>query len=155
MIEFNGYITGEALDFFKKKIRNSGLKIWSVSVVFAMPLIIFFFKRIGMLDVFAPILPLWLLIPLLALIPKGKNELRSITPNRIYTEDNCIICSCDSRSESRLMDDVSKVYDYGDFYFIAFVYGKFSDNFICQKDLLTSGTLEDFEELFAGKIHKV
>jgi len=49
---------------------------------------------------------------------------------------------------------VKKVYDYGEFYFISFYFGKISCYFICQKSLLTQGTIEDFEKLFDGKIVK-
>ena len=40
------------------------------------------------------------------------------------------------------------------FYFIKFPFGKYSDKFICQKSLLTQGTLEEFEALFEGKIER-
>ena len=53
---------------------------------------------------------------------------------------------------TRDMVDVKKVYDYGEYYFITFYFPAKSQQFICQKDLLVSGTIEEFEGLFAGKI---
>ena len=54
--------------------------------------------------------------------------------------------------QTRDMVDVKKVYDYGEYYFITFYFPAKSQQFICQKDLLVSGTIEEFEDLFAGKI---
>lgn len=48
------------------------------------------------------------------------------------------------------VDAVKKVVDYGDFYHLI-VFGKLSA-YICQKDLITQGTIEDFEKLFEDKI---
>ena len=36
----------------------------------------------------------------------------------------------------------------------SFIFGKISDKFICQKDLLTKGSLEEFERIFEGKIKR-
>ena len=54
--------------------------------------------------------------------------------------------------QTRDMADVKKVYDYGEYYFITFYFPAKSQQFICEKDLLVSGTIEEFEDLFAGKI---
>ena len=81
--------------------------------------------------------------------PKGRKE---ITPKRIYIADDNLICISDKQSESRSIGLVKTAYDYGEFYFLSFPMGKKSGNFVCQKDLLTQGTLEEFEKLFDGKI---
>lgn len=81
--------------------------------------------------------------------PKGRKE---ITPKRIYVIDNNLICISDKQTESRGVELVKTAYDYGEFYFLSFPMGKKSGNFVCQKDLLTQGTLEEFEKLFDGKI---
>ena len=48
--------------------------------------------------------------------------------------------------------DVKKVIDKGNFYIILFYFPHKDVNFICQKDLIVEGTIEEFEELFEGKI---
>lgn len=63
-----------------------------------------------------------------------------------------MVCIADNFTENRSVELVRKVYDYGEFYFISFRFGKISCYFICQKSLLTQGTIEDFEKLFDGKI---
>lgn len=51
-----------------------------------------------------------------------------------------------------MIKDVKNVYDHGEFYDLVFPFGKISGKFICQKNLLTEGTLAEFEALFDGKI---
>ena len=50
-----------------------------------------------------------------------------------------------------MISDAKQLRDFGEFYEIVFPFGKVSDKFICQKNLLTQGTLEEFEKLFEGK----
>ena len=45
-------------------------------------------------------------------------------------------------------------YDHGAFYEFVVPFGKVSDKFICQKSLLTKGTLGDFEKLIGEKLIK-
>lgn len=51
---------------------------------------------------------------------------------------------------SRDVADVSCVVDYGDFYHIE-ISGKVS-SYVCQKDLLVEGSIEEFEEMFADRL---
>lgn len=46
--------------------------------------------------------------------------------------------------------EVKKLVDYGKYYYI--LYGGVNRAIICQKDLLVEGTIEEFENIFAGKI---
>ena len=45
---------------------------------------------------------------------------------------------------------IKKVLDYEDCYYV--IYGDMNNCIVCQKDLLTEGTIEEFEALFQGKI---
>ena len=56
---------------------------------------------------------------------------------------------------SRKLVDVKKVQDHGTFYYLTFYFPYKDGYFICQKDLLTEGTLTDFEKLFEDKIERV
>ena len=53
-----------------------------------------------------------------------------------------------------MISDVKKVVDHGEFYELSFVFGKVSDKFICQKSLLTKGTLEEFKAMFGDKVYR-
>ena len=92
------------------------------------------------------------LLLLMARIPKSKREREAITPNRIYTEQGKIVCVAQRYTERRNIADVKCVRDFGEFYELVFPFGKVSEKFICQKDLLTKGTLEKFEALFGDRI---
>lgn len=46
--------------------------------------------------------------------------------------------------------EVKKLVDYDKYYYI--LYGGVNRAIICQKDLLVEGTIEEFENIFAGKI---
>lgn len=45
---------------------------------------------------------------------------------------------------------IKKVLDYEDCYYV--IYGDMNNSIVCQKDLLTEGSIEEFETLFQGKI---
>lgn len=48
--------------------------------------------------------------------------------------------------------DVIKVFDHGEWYVISFKSRPVIIDYICQKNLLIKGTIEEFEKLFEGKI---
>ncbi len=152
MIEFNGYLTGFAEKHFFRKSRILGQNILLVSSFIILPAIVSVAIRI---QNWTPIL-IWLFafagIPLIVMIPKGKKEKIQITPKRIYVEDEYIVCVADRYTESRLVSEVKTVRDFGEFYEMIFPFGRISDKFICQKSLLTKGSIQDFEALFSGKI---
>ena len=78
-----------------------------------------------------------------------------LLPKRIYSDGESITCVGANYIESKLIGDETLVRDFGEFYELVYPFGKISDKFICQKDLLTQGTIEDFEALFKNKIVKV
>ena len=151
MIEFNGCLTGASEKFLFEKL----IKSFQISTIFAftmvLPFIILLVKTFQALFIlyiyFAFFLGLMILYRII--IPKA---IKSGIPKRISIMDNKMVCVTDKFTENRSLELVKKVYDYGDFYFISFYFGKISGNFICQKSLLTQGTIEDFEKLFEGKI---
>ena len=50
------------------------------------------------------------------------------------------------------LSKVKKVVDAGDWYYVVFKGGSINSAFVCQKNLLTKGTLDEFEKLFEGKL---
>jgi hypothetical protein len=56
---------------------------------------------------------------------------------------------------SKNIEDVKEVVDRGEWYEFSFVFSDRDIYFVCQKDLITKGTLADFEKLFKNIItHK-
>lgn len=155
MIEFDGYINGVALKRFWHNNRIMGMKIITVACLLVFPAIVVWgIKEQNQLMVIFPLAAL-VLIPLCALLPQGKKTETSVTPKKIVVEDDCIRSTTDTTVDVRFVADVKQVNDFGEFYELVFPFGKVSPYFICQKNLLTKGTLEEFEALFEGKITKL
>lgn len=155
MIEFRGRITGNAEKHFWKKSRKMVQipfnLVWLV--LLAPVLFITIMKELWTFLVAYGIFLLF--INLVILIPKGKKERIAATPKLIYVEDGYIGFATDKWRDQRKITDVKVVRDYGEFYDIIFSFGKVSEYFVCQKDLLSEGTLEEFEALFKCKIERI
>ena len=151
MIEFNGYLTGASRKFLFKKIINCLQYSTIFAFTMVLPFIILLIKTFEALSILYIYFAVFggLMIVYHIIIPKAN---KSVIPKRIYIMDNKMVCIADNFTENRSVELVKMVYDYGEFYFISFYFGKISCYFICQKSLLTQGTIEDFEKLFDGKI---
>lgn len=152
MIEFNGYLTGNAEKHFQRKARVLGQKLLLISTIVLLPFCIVLATKIQTPQLIYICCATFVIAPLLLYIPKRKTERMSLTPKCIRIEDECIICTADKYIEQRFVGDVKIVYDYGEYYDLLFHFGKVSDKYICQKELLSKGTIEQFEGLFDGKI---
>lgn len=153
MIEFKGHITGAAEKGFLRKTRNTGLVGYCIvlPLILPMPFFIAFFLFHDM-NFFYMMGACLLLIPAFFFIPKRKKEHLAMLPKRIYTDGETIVCVADRYTDSKFVDDVKKVLDHGEYYELCFPFGKLSDKFICQKSLLTRGSINEFERLFKGRI---
>lgn len=58
-------------------------------------------------------------------------------------------------ADRKKIEQIKEVKEYSEYYFIIFKGLNIPPHFICQKDLLTQGSLEEFENLFAEKIKKM
>ena len=72
----------------------------------------------------------------------------------IQISDGVLSAEIGKRCDVRNINDIKKIVDYGDWYKIYFYFPHKSNAFICQKDLIMQGTIEEFEEMFAGYIVK-
>ncbi len=156
MIEFKGHLTGGAEKHYFKKSRELVQYITIGSLVIGL---LNYGSLARLAQIWPPIKvtmhifygicllsPLWLRINI-----KNKHRLAN-TPRRIAIDDGYIICIADAFEEGREVSDVKKVRDFGTFYELVFSFNRASYKFICQKDLLVQGSLEEFEKLFEGKL---
>ena len=148
MIEFNGRLTGAAEKRFFDRARASGQNVLLISLLFLSPPITVFSIMRGYWGIIIGLLAVAVAILLLARIPQSQKDKEKMIPRKIFTEDEYIICIANAYTESRLIRDAKMVRDFGEFYEVVFPMGKVSEKFICQKDLLTKGSLEEFETLF-------
>ena len=157
MIEFNGYLTGTSQKFFCKQIVKLQQKIilFTLIPVFIILMIVFYLV-FDVIALYPEVIISEIILSALALLLPNiqtKKEKEKITPQKVYIENDMIVSKSNAAVDTRFMKDVKEVRDYGEFYY--FVFKAYSYRFVCQKDLLTQGTIEEFENLFAGKIKKM
>ena len=156
MIEFSGKFSESSEDLLVK-ILARGLRL-SISIVAIIGVIIVL--------VIAAVLNTWILtifivafafvVLVFSIAPYTKNErkktlLKMLPQKVIIDEDNSIDVEWIDYSVSKSINDVKIIFDFGENYLIKFKIPKGRVVF-CQKDLLVEGTIEEFEELFQGKI---
>ena len=151
MIEFAGQPSFEIQKHIYQKTRRM-LHIMSSIAWFVLLLPIASFtinhNMNSFLYGYLAMLPFMNLVVLLCQPSKKKPML----PCKITVDHEYIEYISEQATVCRYVSDVKLVRAYGDFYDIISYFGKGSDFFVCQKDLLSCGTLEDFEKLFDGKI---
>ena len=129
--------------------KNSFIGGLITSILFAIPTIVLAFKIDWIVLLFFLVL---IPFPFLAAIPPKEKYYPMIFPSKVTIDTRTGEMTTQSSqffAESSITD-VVKVLDKGEWYLI---YVKSKDGrFICQKDLLTSGTLDEFEKIFKDKL---
>lgn len=154
MIEFCGDLCGNAKEFFYKKTIEKLQFVYLVTFTCIAPLALFFMYKIGVLWVFW-IYPLCVAVLCLIVRISFKKGNKDILIKRVYVEGKYIFSVSSNGKHKFKIESVKKVIDYGDFYFVAFSKLLVVEDIVCQKKLLTKGTLEEFESLFEDKIFRV
>lgn len=156
MIEFKGELTDNTLKFLKKRMVKHQQKTNIFFLIFGLPMFTFLLRFIIPLKLIFLVLSIFAVLAVFTpyLILKAKKII--FVPKCITINDGLILLTNDSFAGSKKIEQVKEVKDYGDYYTFTFV-GIFTNSspYLCQKDLLTQGTLADFESLFAGKIKKM
>ena len=156
--------TGELSTKVKKRICNickiTTLIILSVStpiaILILLPVIGLLMENGTKIILITAALSFPLIIIIFALIYPTKYEYPEILPKKIYiTDDGIIVSQCEKTRREDSIDGVKNVKDYGEWYEINFSGIKHKGVFVCQKDLLTKGSIEEFEKLFEGRIERV
>lgn len=158
MIEFNGFLTGVSQKFFCKQIVKIQQKCMACALIIGFILLPVIFQMLygDIIEILPKIIIAEIILFIIAiLLPniQTKKEKERITPQKIYIDKDKIVSKSNAMVDTRFIQDVKEVKDYGEFYY--FVFKAYSYRFVCQKDLLTHGSLEEFENLFAGKIKKM
>ena len=154
MIEFNGYISGTAQEFFLKKSRKILQKLILFAVILLLPIFCIIAYQTKYWLLLGTYCTLIMAVLLFLRIPKRVKNLQNVLPKKIYTDEEYIVCVADQYVEHRKISDVKQVIDHGEFYELIFPLGKISDKFICQKSLLVKGTLASFENMFEVDVLK-
>lgn len=124
----------------------------------ALPIMFCIFNLIDGIDLeyMLFIIPFSALLAIALSYPASALEIKlGEVTQRIYINNGLVSAvSCEGRTRSAQICAIKKVKDFGDYYAMTLpgICVIISGYFICEKDLLTNGTIEQFEELFDGKI---
>lgn len=124
----------------------------------ALPIMFCIFNLIDGIDLeyMLFIIPFSALLAIALSYPASALEIKlGDVTQRIYINNGLVSAvSCEGRTRSAQICAIKKVKDFGDYYAMTLpgICAIVSVYFICEKDFLTNGTIEQFEELFDGKI---
>jgi len=158
MIEFNGELSDTVKKQFIQLFRRGhifiGLFIVPIMTLFFAPMLYEVSNSIGefLLYFFSPYIALVILVTIYCLVPYGKKEVKNlVSPAFVQISESKIHYKLPSEEELFDISEVKKVIDYGEFYMIKFYFNA-GRRCPCQKDLITQGTIEQFEEIFKDKL---
>ena len=152
MVEFFGEYSDDCKLDGAKKEKRSGLILWSIStLVFAIPTITvgIIYNRLILAFVVLAMIGFPIII---FLVFPPKNILKYNNANRITLDNMAATRTGSVFTTTKPLKKVKKVIDCGKWYYIIFKFGDITNAWVCQKDLIVKGTIEDFERLFEGKI---
>ena len=157
MIRFDGALTGVAKEYFIKKMIKRMSVFLFIMVFSTLPFWICFcvatdtgYAAIYATLVLAPLSSL--LFSVFATISKKSKERANI--KKVIIKDDKISIISEEISPKRTVKRVKKVCDYGEYYELVFSPFDLLSVCVCQKSLLSKGSIKEFEELFADKLIK-
>ena len=152
MIEFQGELSAECKKYILK--REACISLISASIV-ATVICIAIVVAIFMIHwIFVIAVPVLIVFVALSAVRPSPKYYSRIIPKHITIENDEILSEGEKFCYKRTVTQVKKVLDMDGWYYILFYYPYRNSRFICQKDLLTMGSFNDFEKLFEGKIIK-
>ncbi|MBQ7829018.1 MAG: hypothetical protein IJ345_01965 [Clostridia bacterium] len=159
MIRFEGEISSECKKFIRKReVKTTLLGGTFAFAVIAYPFIALFSKWTN--SIVASILMYLLGVAafvLMAFVAPTKKDIDSLSPTKISIclEEGYIEATCQRFTLDRDLSDIKEVVDHGDWFSFKFSgRGAPAHRFICQKDLIVEGAIDEFVGAFAEKITK-
>lgn len=154
MVVFEGYLSGAAKYYYRRRAEALGRKILLFAMLALLPAIVIFASWLKSWGMLLGYIAIYFAVPPIVALCRREKDWVALTPQKIIAEDDYLVCLADKCTESKAIADVKMVRAFDEFYEIVFPFGNYSEKFICQKDLLVKGTLEEFEALFEGKIER-
>lgn len=151
MIEFSGEFSEKSKKFLLKKNATVGFVSSFAAALLIGIIAAFILKGLWLVLLYCVLLCVIILTTIAPYIEKEKN-LKHLIPKKIIIMDNGdVILHYNNFSLSKGKNSFSKIICYEEIYYLKLSFPKV-DGFICQKNLLTLGTIEDFERIFEDKI---
>ena len=156
MIEFRGEITGKCKKFImKREAVISFIAMMFGAIVVSIPIIILSLT-------YNPFIWIMMVVPgltfVLCLIPffltdYGLSKSKLIFPFRItIAKDGEMISENENFHDYRHISQIKKVVAMEEWYALYFYFPHKTLRYVCQKDLIKEGSIEEFEEMFKDKI---
>ena len=152
MIEFRGEMSERCKRYIVRREGKHGFISGLIAaVLFTIPTVL-----ISVFDhwAYSLFLPVFLLLPVLAGIPPYGKGYDYVIPTQVTIDRGVITSKGKKFCYSIMADHVKVVVDMGEWYHIFFYYRYRCQRFVCEKKLIYSGTLKEFEKLFANKLIK-
>ena len=151
MFEFKGELSSECKKLASRKEKMVGFICFLIpSLILSVITIILSLDDAWVLLFFIA----WIYFPIIPLLPVNKKNQGLNFPNRIYIDENDVISESDKFHHEIPTDYIKYIKDFGEYYIIYFECPTRESQFTCQKDLITIGDVENFEEFFKDKIKK-
>ena len=152
MIVFEGQLSKNAQKFFWKQNAKFGERIMFIALTMNLWIVfllkyIFDSYRFAFIFVF-----LYLATPIFVRLQGWQKDSIKFTPNKIKIEDGYLICRAQVETRTIDFEHIKRVEDHGEWYYFVFCFGHISFSFICQKDLIVEGSIEEFEKIFKDLI---
>lgn len=152
MFEFSGKLTGKALKYALKREKFPGIVASLIVGLIISAIIILISVHIDLIYLIALGMPLAIFVISFFAEPSEKLY-DKILPLRIYCEEEKALVSEGLEFiVSGDLSEVKEVVDFGEFYYIRFFSAFKSRKFICQKELLSKGTIDEFEQFFSDRM---
>lgn len=156
MFEFSGEFSEESKQYILKDSAQSACLITSIVSIFFGAIIIIIAVITGITILLLALVALLAVVVTATISPYiyRVQTIQNMQPNRVCIGENGFIeADWETRSMGKSISDIKKIIDVEGCYHIVFYFPKESD-LIIQKNLITKGTLEDFEEMFKEKLVK-
>ena len=157
MIRFDGELTGNTKEYFIKKTINRIGVFGFLMLLLNIPFWHFFYSGTNTAKYVVPVV---LIVSAFAMyifkliVSKREKTKERENIKKVIIKDDVITIISEESSTKKNIKSVKKVRDYGEFYELVFSPFDLLSVCVCQKSLLSKGSIKEFEELFADKLIK-
>ena len=146
MIEFNGFLTGCAKKHFIKRLRFGYILLMEFMLIMSIPFWFSFGYSINRVwGTVVLLIVMSLAMAMLGYLCVTKKEKQRMNLKKIKIFNGRIFSFSENSKTTNKLSSVKCVRDYGDFYDIVFPCFFFVSVYVCQKDLISKGSLKEFE----------
>lgn len=155
MIVFDGILTDLSEKFFINKLLNNFSLLLCILFLFTIPIwAILSLKVDAFFEVMLTLVLITIFSPFFFRICVSQKARKRSIPKKVIINEGVITSVSDKTIISKNITQIKEIHDYGEFYYLVLSKIYIDAVFVCQKNLLSKGTLEEFELLFKDMIIK-